>query len=324
MTRIVARLDPTLEPVVSELAPLVYAGGGSAAQDVPPHVRAASALRRRGARLVIVQDDVNVLALHGDDGAIEPVLLPLGPGGRRSFSDAAGNKHAKMDLEACALLPDGRLLALGSGSTRAREQLVVLDPAGTLRGVGASALYAALRAEPRFAGSELNVEGAAVAGDALRLFQRGNGAPTDSAQPVNATADLDLAELLAWLDGTAAEPPAPRRIRQYELGRAAGAPFSFTDAAALSDGRVAFIACAEASPDAVRDGAVLGCRFGLLDDDGARIADIHDPDGRPTTLKLEGLEPRPSSPDAFDVVADVDRADQPALLGTLRVCASAV
>ena len=312
-----ATVDPRLEPVLFGLVPLVFRGGASPADDVGAHVRAASALRRRGARLVILQDDVNALAVHAADG-VERVLLPVGPGGLRTFDDLRGNKADKMDLEACARLPDGRLVAFGSGSTPAREQLVIIETSGGVRVIDAADLYARLRGEPRFAGSELNVEGAIVAGDALRLFQRGNGAITAETEPVNATGDLPLEAFVAWLDSGAATPSLTAVV-QYDLGQAGGARFTFTDAALLDDGRVAFLACAEASPDAVRDGPVVGARFGIIEGDGARIAGVRDRDGALVTLKLEGLEPSPDSPRRFDVVADMDRPGEPALLGVLEI-----
>ncbi len=82
----------------------------------------------------------------------------------------------KMDLEACALLPDGRLIALGSGSTAARERIVVVTPDDGVRVVEGAATYAQLRARGDSSGSELNLEGAVVVDGVLRLFQRGNGA----------------------------------------------------------------------------------------------------------------------------------------------------
>jgi hypothetical protein len=54
-------------------------------------------------------------------GAFRPLLLPQGEGGRRQFDDRLGNKAAKLDLEAGVVLPDGRFVALGSGSTARRE-----------------------------------------------------------------------------------------------------------------------------------------------------------------------------------------------------------
>ena len=131
---------------------------------------------------------MNALALTDAKGGFEPLLLPVGADGHRSFDDTIGNKHMKMDLEAAVVLPDGRVLAFGSGSTEART-----------------------------------------------------------------------------------------------------------------------------------DGPVLGCRFGWLDDTGAQVADVVESDGRATALKLEGIEPRPGSSSVFDVVADMDRPDQPAWLAELRV-----
>jgi hypothetical protein len=313
-----ARVDPSLEARLEWVAPLRYTSGASEADDRPEYVRAASSVRRVGDRLVIMQDDVNILVLRSPDGEDAPILLPVGFDGRRVFDEERGTKRYKLDLEAGAVLPDGRLVAFGSGSTPAREQLVVLTPAGEVRLVPASALYAGLRAETRFSGSELNVEGALVVGDVLRLFQRGNGAPRDGLLPVNAIGDLALGAFCDWLDGAAAAP-ALDAVAQFDLGQIGGARFGFTDATLTADGRVAFIACAEDSPDAVRDGENLGARFGILDGDRVLVTDVLDPTGEPSRLKLEGIEARPDDPERFDVVIDADQPHEPALIGLLRV-----
>jgi hypothetical protein len=313
-----ATVDLALEARITELVPLAYARGASVRDDVPAHVRAASAVRRMRSRLVIVQDDVNVLVLHDPVAGTESVLLPAGPGGLRTFDDARGNKRDKMDLEACASLPDGRLVAFGSGSTAGRERLVVLDDRHGVRIVDGAELYAMLRATPALSGSELNLEGALVIGDVLRILQRGNGAPVDGREPVNATGDLPLDAFVRWLDG-GGRLPGVAEIVQYDLGHTGDAAFGFTDAAALPDGRMAFVACAEASPDTYRDGDVLGCRFGIADGALVRVTPILE-GGHPTMLKLEGIELRDSAgPLVFDVVADVDRPDEPARLGRLDV-----
>jgi len=314
-----ARLDPGLSAVLGELVPLRYADGGSPDEDRPAIVRGASAVLRDGRRLVIVQDDVHVLAVREADGRVAARLLPADAAGRRAFDDARGNKQGKLDLESAARLPDGRLVALGSGSSPARERIVVAGADGPIRLVDATALYAALHAARDFAGSELNVEGAVVAGDALRLFQRGNGAPRDGRLPVSATADLPLPDFLRWLD-RGGPPPRPARIVQYDLGDAGGGVrFGFTDATLLPDGRVAFLASAEDSPDAVRDGAVAGCRFGIIDGEDVRTTGIVDREGRAVALKLEGLAARVDEPGVFDVVVDMDRHDEAARIGTLAV-----
>ncbi|HEX8244150.1 MAG TPA: hypothetical protein VF541_11655, partial [Longimicrobium sp.] len=188
--------------------PLLYADGADPALDRPAHVRAASGAVLAGGRLAVVQDDANFIALvDPGTGRAAAVTLPAGEGGARQFDDLRGNKRFKLDLESCELLGDGdgreMLVAFGSGSTPLRERIVVargLDGAEPqIEIVDASALYALLRAETDFAGSELNVEGAAKVGGVLRLFNRGNGAPHGDLRPVNAKCDLALDALHAFL-----------------------------------------------------------------------------------------------------------------------------
>jgi hypothetical protein len=310
MPHLRARVDPSMSAVLEELVPLRYAGGEDRASDRPAHVRAASAVRRWQGRLVLVQDDVNVLALRDDAGEVEPRLLPWGERRRRVFDDARGNKLAKLDLEAGLVLPDGRFVALGSGSTPRRERVVVAWPDGRIELRDGTPMYAALRADRELSGSELNLEGTTVVGDRLWLFQRGNGAATATAEPVDATAELELAAWVAWLDGR---------------GRSEGVRLGFTDAATLPDGRVVFVAVAEASPDAIRDGEVVGCRFGVIEGDDVRVCDVTDARGEPSRLKLEGLEPDTAGGShgaplrRFWVAVDMDRPEHPAMLGGLRV-----
>jgi len=315
-----AELDPTLSAVLGPTFPLRYSRGGSVGDDHPAFLRAASAVRRWQQKRIVIQDDVSVLALGecAPDADLSPLLLPRGADGRRQFDDLIGNKRLKLDLEAAAVLPDGRLLVLGSGSLPERERLVVVEPGAAPTVRDARELYAALRREVAFSGSELNLEGALVSPRGLELFQRGNGAMSGSLRPVTAIGTLPLTAFLRWLDGPGPVPELTRIVR-VELGRARGVPFSFTDATSRADGVIAFLACAEDSPDAVRDGEVLGCRFGLLDSGGVRVVDILNSQGEPCALKLEGIEAHPDDGSAYDVVADMDRPDTPALGAVLAV-----
>lgn len=317
--RLCARLDPTLHAVLGPPRPLLYSRPEVARDGLPPNVRAGSALRRQGAHLVVVQDDVDALALITADGTIEALPLPprIGNGGR-VFDKARGNKRFKMDLEACAALGDGRLLAFGSGSSDWREHVVVVAPAAAPRVLHAPGLYAALRACTHTLGAALNLEGAVSDGRQLWLLQRGNDAGARDGAAANAIIALSLPALLAYLDDPAAVPAIESCVA-VDLGAIDGIPLGFTDAALAADGRLAFLACAEDSSDVQSDGPVLGCRFGWLDGDDLRCADVRDADGRPTALKLEGLEPRPGDAALFDVVADMDRGDEPAVIAELRV-----
>jgi hypothetical protein len=304
-----ARFDANGAAALYGLEPLVYA---RAVDGLPPYVRSASALRRFAHRLVIVQDDVLAFAARDDAGVVEAVLLPPHASGRRVFDDTLGNKHEKLDLEACVVLPDGPFVAFGSGSTAAREQLVVWNgrtPPALLR---ASSFYAELRAAVTKGGAWLNVEGAVVRGRRLALLHRGNDS---RGAGVNAIAELDRAAFAAWVAGAAASPRV-ERVTTVDLGDAGGVPYGFTDAAALDDERVVVVACAEDSPSAITDGAVLGCRVGVLDSAGLDMVAVRDAAG-PTLLKLEGIERRPRSSTEFDVVVDVDSPAEPARLGRL-------
>ncbi|HEX6748611.1 MAG TPA: hypothetical protein VF092_15040 [Longimicrobium sp.] len=314
-----ARFDPTLAARVVRTVPLRYADGADAAFDRPAHVRAASGIVRVGGRIAVVQDDANFIALVDPaTGLATAVTLPAGEGGARQFDDERGNKRFKLDLESCVVLRDGEgemLAAFGSGSTPLRERIVLVrgldSPEPELEIVDASELYARLRAETAFAGSELNVEGAAIFRGTLRLFNRGNGAPRGDLRGVNATCDLDLATLLASLRDPTLPPPVPRGVVQYELGEIAGFPLTFTDAAVLGDA-ILYTATAEDSPDATRDGPVAGSAIGIIRGDEARWCEAKDGDGRRYAGKIEGI--LPLEPHRALVVVDRDEPGTPSEL----------
>lgn len=303
---------------LATMTPLLYAAGADVASDRPAHVRATSAVRRFAGGLIMAQDDANFLALRAADGTITALPLPPDSKGKRLFSEALGNKAEKMDLEAALVLPDGRLVAFGSGSKPARKRLVVVTPSLDSRVVDAAALYDALDARKDFVGAEMNIEGAVHINGTLRLFQRGNAAVVEGRAGLDATIDIKLDAFVAWLDGKGALP-ALGATRRYDLGALGGVRLTFTDAVALPDGRVAFLAAAEASPDTYRDGAVTGCRVGIIDGDAVVTYDLtHNDDGM-CHLKLEGIELLDASPAGlrFYVVADVDDTEAPALGGEL-------
>lgn len=312
---ITARHDPALTARITRCEPLVYIDGASEELDRPAHVRAASGIVRVGDELVIVQDDTNFVAVRTADGRVEAIALPPGPGGRRRFEAALGNKNDKLDIESAMRVDiDGApfVLGIGSGSLPARERIAIVDVRGrSARLVDASAFYAKLRADRTFSGSELNVEGAVVVGDVLRLFQRGNGAPRDGYFPVNATCDLAVDELFAWIRGRG-PPPEPRHVRRYELGEERGVRYGFTDATLAAEA-ILIVAGAEDSPDVIQDGQVLGTRLGVVDHRGVRYTALLDEGGRPSTAKVEGIAPS-EDPRRLYAVTDLDDPEAPSLL----------
>ena len=337
MSGVRARVDPLLGARVVGRTALRYAHGPDRALDRPAHVRAGSALVRLGARcLAVVQDDASFIAILDGVGdpetgvVIHDVPLPA-VDGIRLFDETRGNKRLKLDLEAALVVDDGKLLvALGSGSTHARERIVLVeepsseDPRVTV--VEARALYAALRENAELAGSELNVEGAAIAGEDVLIFQRGNGATVGARLPVDATARIDRRALIAYLRSLACDPaharpcPPVREVTQWDLGAIEGTRLTFTDG--VAHGRwTGFLACAEASPDATRDGPVSGVAIGRLDDRApiAELGAITDEQGAPLTDKAEGITFDDTDPRRAWLVIDRDDPAAPADLLELRL-----
>jgi hypothetical protein len=306
-----ARLGPS--------RPLLYADGPDAASDRPAHVRAASAVVGFGGDLAVIQDDAHFVArVRGSRVGV--IALPAGEGGKRLFDDGRGNKAAKLDLEASLVLagPGGtRLVGFGSGSSPRRESLVLVDEATERVEIrDASAIYLELRAHPILAGAELNIEGAVAFGEIIRLFQRGNG-KSRGGEPVNATIDLDRGAFDRWLAGDGAAP-APIAVVRHDLGRVQGVPYGFTDAT-LVGSEIVFVAVAEDSPDAVRDGAVVGVAIGTWRGGAIVMTPLIEADGSPCTRKIEGIAPDPDAPGKLVAVTDVDDHARPAELSSLEL-----
>lgn len=316
-TLVRAERDSRLEARIVRRWSLAYEEGACADEDRPAFARAASGIAHLAGELVLVQDDASFLARVRAGVPARSVALPRGPGGRRRFEKRLGNKNDKLDLESCVALagPDGpRLLAFGSGSLPVRTWIACYTPAlEAVRMVDAGPLYEALRAEPSFSGGALNIEGAAIVQGALRLFQRSNG--HHGGHP--ASVDLDLAAFVAWLDAGGAMP-APDRITHYDLGQERGVRFGFTDACELAQDRIAYLASAEDSPDAVEDGQVLGSRVGVIDRAGARWIELCAEPGvagaGAGAIKAEGIALDPERPDRAWVVLDPDDPDRAAEL----------
>jgi hypothetical protein len=208
-----------------------------------------------------------------------------------------------------------RLLVLGSGSLPSRERVAVLEASGVSRVVEARELYAALRALPELTGCTLNVEGALLDGSRVALYSRGNAGALSSTG-FDLSVELEAVELMRYLDGASAAVPTLKSVQRYRLGAVEGVRLTLTDVA-LREGVRYFVAAAEASPDAIADGAVLATSFGLLDG-GPRYTLIVGEDGAPLRDKVEGLAAGESD-DAWLAVTDPDDVSRPAELLTLQI-----
>lgn len=235
-------------------------------------VSAASGLVLRDGLFHVVADDENELFVFGMDG--DTRRIPLLPGDLpRKKSE---RKARKPDLEILVDLPGHGLLAMGSGSRPTRERAVLVDRQERLAVIDTSALCAALRA----AIPELNLEGAAVAGDELVLLQRGNRGGGRNALVFLALHDLHQA--LASRRFTLTRQP---RIVGLELGGHGDVPWTCTDLSRGDDGALLASAVLEDTRDTYRDGTCLGSALVRLAPDGT----VHWLRRLDTVAKVEGI-----------------------------------
>lgn len=149
----------------------------------------------------------------------------------------------------------------------------------------------------------------------VRLFQRGNGTGAR-----DATIDVEESALLAFLMGTG-PVPALHDVRAHVLGDVKGVRLTFTDACSDAAGNRVITCAAEASPNAVDDGEVVGAALGRWDARAQRwqLEDIFDVDGERWVGKPEGLALDADDPKRAWIVVDKDDHAQPAELLTLSL-----
>jgi len=281
------------------------------------HLAAASGLVQVGPWLYVVADDEHQLGVFARDDDAPGTLLRLFEG--ELPDPAEPRKRVKPDLESLLALPPGRhwphgaLLALPSASRvhRCRAALLRLGASGmpesAARVIDMQGFFAPLRAHV----SALNIEGAAIVGGAIVLFQRGNHATA-----TNACLRFDYAAFAAGLACGRVDALAPLRIDVHDLGAIDGSPLAFSDACALMDGRIVFCAVAEDTGDPYLDGRFRGAAIGILDADGmlACLQRIDAP------AKVEGIAAQVVD-GGIDVlmVSDADDASVAGLLLEARV-----
>jgi hypothetical protein len=282
-------------------------------------VSAASGLVRTESAIYVVADDELHLGVFPTNGRAPGRLVRLFEGELPDPKPA--RKRLKPDLESLVLLPPfsafahGALLAVGSGSrpSRRRGAVIGIDAAGALSGAVHSVDLTPLLAPLGDEFAEVNIEGAAVAADELRLLQRGN-----RSDPINAVVRFALADVLAVLAGAFGVAMRPHGIERHELGAIDGVPLCFTDGAALADGSLVFSAIAEDTSDAYRDGTFIGAAIGVIGVDG-QLRSI-EPLARPQ--KIEGIHARQEGAHIeLLLVSDADDADVPAALFSARIAA---
>lgn len=317
----------SVRPIVDARAqPATTSDTSAPGTSVRPAVTGGSGLAQHGGWTLVAQDDSTELAAIAGDGRVARLRLVDSVDGHDRFHPAFGNKNKKPDLEAIVYVrasasivrrlggDPGKasavpaFLLFGSGSIPGvRDRVAIVLPrrpfsSSFVRVVTATGLYDALRSKLELAGGKglLNIEAAASVDGrtAVRLYNRGN----TGLGSITASIDLPTSELLEYFVAAAANPASPSRVplrnpMHYDLGSRGGHAISIGEAITLPKRSVfgtseAFLLAgiAEASANAVDDGATSGTVLGLQLDEGRRL--LVTPvmqDGRQSALKIEGL-----------------------------------
>jgi len=273
-------------------------------------VTAASGVAPLGDGWLIAQDDA-VFAAWARAGSVLPVPLFPPVDGHVRFSEAAGTKHLKPDLEvACPAEVDGApgvlLLGSGSGPRRMRGVLVRLQEGHPhARIADLAPLYSRVAELLDVTMDQLNLEGASRHDATVRWFNRGNLA----AGVPSASVDVALDALVAAVLGLGDPASIPiGRPTVYDLGDVDGVGLAVTDAIALPDGRVLVSAAAEDTPNAVDDGPVVATALALID--GETVLAVEPiPEVNGHVHKIEGLALRSTDGAQAHLLAVVDDDD---------------
>lgn len=272
------------------------------------YISAASGLVCVGSHICVVADDDLHLGVFSPGNNEPGHLIRLFAGDLPIIK--ADRTRQKPDLEAIVFIPafegfsDGALLALGSASrpNRGGGVLIALDPQGALSGSPELVDMAPMLGPLHQAFVDLNIEGAAVVGDELLLFHRGNKKHIE-----NAIIHYPLLPVLEALRGSDDAAIAPSSIARVDLGMIEGVPLCFTDAAALPNGDVVFCAVAEDTDDAYLDGQCVGAAIGIVDKNGLLLA-LHQLE---QPYKVEGISAHMEN-ETLDLLLVTD-ADDPAI-----------
>lgn len=236
-------------------------------------VKAASGLVKVNNTFYVIADDEVSLAEYKFEGETKTQFFQLLK--KELSNNTIERKKQKPDWESLLQLDLSKdkkiLLSVPSGSTDNRMvgSFVLLDKEGLVDRnflsvvVNFTEIYSALKIKL----SELNIEGACVFKDKLKLFQRGNGCSGR-----NAIIDIDLVGFCKDLEqGISIRAQNILAVIDYDLGHLAGHKLDFTDACVVNE-TIWFLAVAEDSLSTYEDGQYFGAIVGCLDASGGEIA----------------------------------------------------
>lgn len=260
-----------------------------------PYIAAASGLVVSQDRFYLVADDeLSVLGMDLNlkrPGEVYPVFPGELP------EDKKERKKLKPDFECLVYLEESHsLLCIPSGSKKNRHKGALINLTDhVITELSFKEVYKEL--EDLY--PELNLEGAIIIGEDIRLFQRGNGKLHQ-----NAIIDMNLRNFLK-------DKTKDLKTSDIDLGKLKNIALSFTDAT-LVNGKIYFTAVAENSESTYADGEFVGAVLGEMEINGELIKmtplDI--------SSKPEGLA---YTKKTFFVVTDDDDRKKPSRLFSFTI-----
>ena len=166
-------------------------------------------------------------------------------------------------------------------------------------------IYAAIKKTAGLIAPELNIEGAAIAGERLLLFNRGN----------NFAVVFPWQLFAAYIQKQDSAPVPEFKIVKFTLPVINNFPVGISGACALSNSEILFTASLEETKDFIQDGTIKGSYLGLLDllSNGEiklmALTPLKDDSGKILTDKLESIEVLKSDGKNTELVAVADNDD---------------
>ncbi len=228
-----------------------------------------------------------------------------------SASEQRIAKPVKHDLESCTLGDfEGEqfLFVFGSGGISPyRDNLFALNINNPSQCYRQSLLpfYNAIRKKAALNENELNIEGAALSGDKLLLFNRGK----------NFIVLMPWKKFTAYVMNEAANDIPAFTIINIELPVVNGFQVGFSGACALKENQLLFTATLEETSDPINDGPVKGSYIGLLhllSDTTANLVSltqVKSSNGNFITDKLEAIETIKINGNIISAIAAADNDD---------------
>ena len=263
----------------------------------------------------IIHNDDSLIIL-GDDAAYYAQMALSNQGYvRKSISENANHKRVpkliKNDIESAIFASiKGQPFVLGFGSggiTPYRDTLFAmpLTETATRFKVSLLPIYNAIRKKVVLSESELNIEGAAMLGDQLILFNRGNNFAVVFSWPI----------FSKYIKHPANTEIPPFKIVKFILPIFNKFPVGISGACEINDSEILFTASLEETTDFINDGVVKGSYIGILkfslsgEIELTALEPLKDASGNVLADKLESITIIKKDGDTIDVVAVADNDD---------------